>query len=264
MSDPVELASTDSGQGPALVMLHGLYGSGSNWRAIARAFEASHRVLRPDLRSHGQSPHCADMDYRRMALDIVALLERKGIDQADIMGHSMGGKVAMALALTAPSRLRRLMVVDIAPMAYNHEAEHGGIIQAMQSVDLAAAPNRDAVDHALAATITHPMIRQFLLTNLQRRDDGWAWRIPLDILADQLPVIQSWPEGLGTLTDRPVRCLHGGASDYVGAAGREAITRHFPGAGIIRYDSVGHWLHAEAPQRFTDDLKDFVAEDDHP
>lgn len=264
MNEPVELASTDSGQGPALIMLHGLYGSGSNWRAIARPLEARHRVLRPDLRSHGQSPHRTDMDYRRMAADIVALLDRKGIDQADIMGHSMGGKVAMALALTAPSRLRRLVVVDIAPMAYNHESEHGGIIRAMQSVDLAAASGRDAVDRELATTITHPMIRQFLLTNLQRRDGQWVWRIPLDILADQLPVIQSWPEGLGTLTDRPVRCLHGGASDYVNAAGRAAIARHFPAATIIRYDGVGHWLHAEAPQRFTDDLNDFVAGDDHP
>jgi len=263
MTDPVALHCTDGGDGPALVMLHGLYGSGNNWRGIARSFESSHRVLRPDLRNHGQSPHCPDMDYRAMAADVIALLDAKGIEQADVMGHSMGGKVAMALALTQPERLRRLMVVDIAPMAYDHEHEHGGLIRAMQSIDLAAAPNRDAVDAQLATAVAHPMIRQFLLTNLQRRGEGWMWRIPLATLADQLPVIQGWPEGLGQLTDRPARFVHGGASDYVDTAGRAAIARHFPHAEVVSYPGVGHWLHAEAPQRFIAELNDFVTQP-HP
>lgn len=263
MTDAVELHCAEGGDGPALVMLHGLYGSGNNWRGIARSFEAGHRVLRPDLRNHGQSPHCPGMDYRAMAADVVALLEARGIDQADIMGHSMGGKVAMALALTRPDRLRRLMAVDIAPMAYDHEAEHGGLIRAMQAIDLAAAPNRGAVDAQLGTEVSHPMIRQFLLTNLQRRGAQWVWRIPLATLAEQLPVIQGWPEGLGTLTERPVRFVHGGASDYVDGAGRAAIARHFPAADVVSYPGVGHWLHAEAPQRFTDELNDFVTQP-HP
>lgn len=264
MSGVIELNCADSGEGPALVMLHGLYGSGNNWRGIGRAFEGRHRVLRPDLRNHGQSPHHADMDYRAMADDVIGLLDRRGIERASLVGHSMGGKVAMALALRAPSRLARLMVVDIAPMAYDHEAEHGGIIRAMQAVDPRRAKDREAVDAALAGSIDHPMIRQFLLTNLQRRDGQWEWRIPLATLADQLPVIQGWPDGLGQLTDRAVRFIHGGASGYVNAEGRAAIARHFPDADIRAYEGIGHWLHAEAPQRFTDDLKDFVAEDDHP
>jgi len=261
MSEPLPLHCADGGaghDGPALVMLHGLYGSGNNWRGIARSLEPTRRVLRPDLRNHGQSPHDADMDYRALAGDVVALLDASGIEQADVMGHSMGGKVAMALALTHPQRLRRLMVVDIAPMAYDHEHEHGGLIRAMQAIDLAAAGSREAVDAQLARTVTHPMIRQFLLTNLQRRGEHWVWRIPLATLADQLPVIQGWPGGLGRLSDRPARFVHGGASDYVDTAGRAAIAQHFPAADVVSYPGVGHWLHAEAPQRFTDELTDFL------
>lgn len=258
MNDTVELACRSAGAGPALVMLHGLYGSGNNWRGIARPFEADHRVLLPDLRSHGGSPADPDMDYRRMASDVVALLDREGIDRADLVGHSMGGKVAMALALTAPQRIRRLLVVDIAPMAYDHSAEHGGIIRAMQGVDLSAVQARDDVDTALSDSIPQAMVRQFLLTNLQHRAGGWQWRIPLDILADQLSVIQGWPDGLGTFSGAPVWFIHGEASDYVEQTGRAAIIRHFPAAAIKGCPGVGHWVHAEAPERFRADLQGFL------
>ncbi len=264
MSETVELAGQASGTGPALVMLHGLYGSGNNWRGIARQFEKSHRTLLPDLRNHGHSPTHPDMDYRRMAADVLALLDREGIDQASLVGHSMGGKVAMALALTAPQRVERLLVVDIAPMAYDHSAEHGRIIQAMREVNLGALRSREDADSALSESIPHAAVRQFLLTNLQREGGHWQWRIPLDILADQLPVIQGWPSGLGTFSDAPVEFIHGGASGYVDDRGRAAIAGHFPDATVLSYAGVGHWIHAEDPKRFSTDLHTFLSDNNNP
>ncbi len=264
MSGTVELACQSSGTGPALVMLHGLYGSGNNWRGIARPFGADHRTLLPDLRNHGRSPSHPDMDYRRMAADVLALLDREGIDRASLVGHSMGGKVAMALALTAPPRVERLMVVDIAPMAYDHSAEHGRIIRAMREVDPGTIRRREDVDSALAESIPHAAVRQFLLTNLQRQGEQWQWRIPLDILADQLPVIQGWPAGLGTFRDAPVEFIHGEVSGYVDDRGRAAIARHFPDATIMSYAGVGHWVHAEDPERFGTDLQTFLSDKNNP
>ncbi len=263
MSDTVALACSTAGTGPALIFLHGLYGSGNNWRGIARPLEASHHVLLPDLRSHGGSPQHPDMDYRRMAADVIALMDRHDCATARIVGHSMGGKVAMAMALCSPERVDRALVVDIAPVAYDHSAEHGGIIAALQQLDTRAIRNRDEADAALAAAIPHPQVRQFLLTNLQRSDAGWDWRIPLAILADQLPVIQGWPLADRPASTVPALFLHGGASDYVDAEGRRAIARQFPQAAIEAIAGVGHWVHAEAPKPFAARLQQFL-DPNHP
>lgn len=256
MSDAVELACTATGSGPPLVFLHGLYGSGNNWRSQARELADRYRVLLPDLRNHGRSPHHADMDYRALAADVDALLAREGIDQAAVVGHSMGGKTAMALALTRPQRLAALMVVDIAPVAYAHE--HGGVIAALQRLDLDGLSRREEADAALAPEIPEPMVRQFLLTNLQRQGQRWGWRIPLDILAAQVPVIEGWPALAGEWRG-PAAFLHGGASDYVDSDGEAAIRRHFPAAGIEALPGIGHWVHAEAPRDFLARLEAFLS-----
>ena len=258
MSGVVTLAATAEGHGPALIFLHGLYGSGNNWRGIARACLDDHQVLLPDLRNHGRSPHDPDMDYRRMAADVVALMDARGIERARLVGHSMGGKVAMTLALCHPTRVERAMVVDIAPIAYDHSAEHGGIIAALQGLDTRGIDNREQADAALAAAIPSAMVRQFLLTNLQRRNSGWTWRIPLDILADQLPVIQGWPLPNLENQQTPLLFLHGGASDYVDARGRAAIARQFPEASVEAIAGAGHWVHAEAPAAFSERLRHFL------
>ena len=258
MTRRVPLSVRTSGDGPAVIFLHGLYGSGSNWRAVSRPLEGDYRVLLPDLRNHGQSPHAADMDYRVMADDVVALMDAEGIDAGRLVGHSMGGKVAMALTLGHPQRVHSALVVDIAPVAYDHSAEHGRLIAAMQALDTQGLRNREEADAQLAAAVPHPMVRQFLLTNLQRQQGAWGWRIPLAILADQLSVIQDWPLREPAPRSTPMVFLHGGASDYVDRRGRAAINHQFPQATIESIDGVGHWVHAEAPTAFGERLERFL------
>ena len=259
MSKVLSLNCAEGGDGPALVMLHGLYGSGNNFRGIARQLEADHRVLRPDLRNHGSSPHDADMDYRAMAADVVALLDSHNIKKASLIGHSMGGKVAMAIALMHPERVEKLIVVDIAPITYDHSVEHGGIISTLQAVDLTRVSSRDDADAQLEERIRQPMVRQFLLTNLQRQGSAWSWRIPLATLAEQLPVIQSWPAALDNAWDGPTQFIYGGASDYLSKDGKAAAQRLFPNATMACIEGAGHWVHAEAPATFIDRIQHFLA-----
>ncbi|WP_440996744.1 alpha/beta fold hydrolase [Arhodomonas sp. SL1] len=255
---PIDLHYEASGDGPPLVLLHGLYGSGNNWRSYARRWAADYRVLLPDLRNHGRSPRDPRMDYPAMAADIERLLEREGAEEATLLGHSMGGKVAMALALTRPARLRALVVADIAPVAYGGD-EHAGIIAAMQAVDLAGIRSRRDADAELSEQIETPAVRQFLLTNLEQEDGSWRWRLPLGILAESLPAIQGWP-GIDGHWEGPTLFVHGGRSPYVDAAGREAISRLFPQAEVETISNSGHWLHVEAPKAFTETVERFLRE----
>lgn len=246
--------------GPVLIMLHGLYGSGSNWRSVAKPFADNYRIILPDLRNHGRSPHHPDMDYRSIARDVIALLERHAIGSAAVVGHSMGGKVAMALALMAPERVSHLMVLDIAPVIYAHKSEQSSVIEALQALDLSRIQSRDDADEALADAIPKPLVRQFLLTNLQRSGDDWTWRIPLAQLSDALPSLLDWPSELTGSWLGPAYFVYGGASDYVQASSRPAIDARFPGARYHCLEGVGHWVHAQAPAAFIEQLKDCLAE----
>ena len=259
MSRPQALAlNTDArGEGPGLLLVHGLYGSGSNFRRHAARLSDSHRVLSPDLRNHGRSPHHPDMSYPAMAEDLAALLDREGLERATVVGHSMGGKAAMALALTAPERVTALVVVDIAPVRYDHD--QAGILEAMRRVDLDRVSSRADADRQLAAAVAEPAIRQFLLTNLERADDQWRWRLPLELLAEALPQILGFPEDLGEPYGGRTLFLHGARSDYVEPEHRSAIRQRFPNARIEAVDDAGHWVHAEAPEAFETALRQFLA-----
>ena len=254
-AEQVQLHCDARGEGAGVVLVHGLYGSGNNFRRHANWLAEHFRVLSPDLRNHGRSPHHPDMSYPAMAADLAALLDAEGLDQATLVGHSMGGKAAMALALTHPERVAGLVVVDIAPVAYDHD--QAGILQAMADVDLARVASRGDADRQLRAAVPEAGVRQFLLTNLERADGGWRWRLPLDILADALPVILDFPEP-GSPYTGPTLFLHGAASDYVSPRHHEAIRRHFPEARIQGLDGVGHWVHAEAPEAFEAELRRFL------
>jgi pimeloyl-ACP methyl ester carboxylesterase len=263
MSEPLSLAFQQEGDGPAVMVLHGLYGSGNNWRGVTGELARHYHVIRPDLRNHGNSPHHPVMDYPTMAGDVMQLIERLALERVTLVGHSMGGKVAMALAQLTPARLAGLMVVDIAPVHYDHRQEHGRLIETLQALDLDAIDSRQAADRALTPAIPQPAIRQFLLTNLQRDKNGWSWRIPLAILGEQLPVIQSWPASLDHPWPGPACFLYGEASGYVQEGGQQAIERLFPNATRVGLPGVGHWVHAEAPDAFKNQLQSFLSHNNH-
>jgi len=256
----VNLHFTELGAGPPMVILHGLYGSGANWGQHARRLAADYRVLLPDLRNHGRSPHAEPMTYPAMAQDVLALLDAQGIERTVLIGHSMGGKAAMALALSAPERVRALVVADIAPVDYGPSDEHEGIIAAMRAVPLAECRTRQEVDAALVdGGIDTLMVRQFLLTNLVREGDAFHWRIPLATLAAALPALGDFPEPDG-LYIGPTLFVHGGRSDYVRPEYEPSILQWFPQAQIETIDSAGHWLHVEKPDAFAAVLDDFLDE----
>lgn len=257
MSDADILHYTRQGQGAPLIILHGLYGSGSNWASHAKWLAERFDVILPDLRNHGRSFHAGDMGYTAMAADLRRLMDALDLPSALVLGHSMGGKAAMTLALESPARVRALVVVDIAPIRYRHQT-HQPLITAMRGLDLGKARSRADADAALAAEIPNPVLRQFLLTNLQRGADGYGWRIPLDILADQLPRLEDFPP-LDGRYEAPTLFLHGAESDYVPNAAQGAIRRYFPEAELLALSGAGHWLHAEQPQRFADALRRFLS-----
>lgn len=255
---PVELNDTVTGDGPPLIVLHGLYGAGNNWGRHAKWLAERWQVHTPDLRNHGHSPHSPTMSYEAMAADLVALLDGYGYQDAVILGHSMGGKAAMALALTAPERVRGLVIADIAPVRYE-----GGLqdtIDALHAVDLSSIASRRDADSQLAEWLADTALRQFLLTNLERADSGWQWRIPLAYLADNLQTIQGFPELSGTW-DGPTLALHGERSAYVSEpASQERIQAYFPRAEIEAIPGAGHFLHVEAADTFQQRLGDWLAQ----
>lgn len=252
----VRLHFQASGEGPPLLLLHGLFGSGSNWKSHARELAEHYRVLLPDLRNHGHSPHAPSMDYRVMADDVVNLLDAEGVHEIALIGHSMGGKVAMTLALTWPERVAALVVGDIAPVAY---APHlHDYVAAMRHLPLANIRSRAEADRALAHDIGEANVRHFLLTNLERCSKGYRWRIPLAILADQMPLLEGFPELTASFSG-PSLFVQGGRSHYVTKAHHKLIRQRFPETEFTCIAEAGHWLHVETPERFAELLDEFLA-----
>jgi esterase len=257
MSERDILHYTRQGEGAPLLVLHGLYGSNTNWGSHAKWMAEQFDVILPDLRNHGRSFHDADMRYTTTAEDVRRLMDALGLESALLLGHSMGGKTAMTLALTEPERVRALVVADIAPVVYRHQT-HQPLIGAMRRLDLAQVKSRSDAEAALAADIPNRTLRLFLLTNLERRGDRYAWRIPLDILADQLPQLEDFPP-VGGRYEGPALFLHGAESDYVTEEARAAIDGYFPNARVQALPNAGHWLHAEQPDAFADALRVFLS-----
>ncbi len=242
----MQLAATVHGaptDRPPLVIAHGLYGSGRNWGAIARRLADTRQVVAVDMRNHGDSPRSPEHSYEAMAGDLAATVAGLG-GRADLLGHSMGGKAAMVLALSEPGRVRRLIVADIAPVAYGHSQI--GYARAMQAVDLAAVRRRADADERLAAAVPEPGLRAFFLQSLAVGPGGAAWKLNLPVLAEEMPRIMAFPEVSGRF-DGPTLFLTGGSSDYVGAEHWPRIRALFPAARQVAIAGAGHWLHADAP-----------------
>ena len=251
----------DQGQGRPLVILHGLFGTLDNWQTLARrwATEAGLRVISVDLRNHGRSFHSPEHTYALMAQDVLALLDhlQLGADTT-LMGHSMGGKVAMRLALDHPERLARLIVVDIAPRFSDMEHQDD-ILTGLRAVNLAAITNRQEADAALAQYVHDLGTRQFLLKNLYRTEDNsFAWRINLEVLAAEMAAV-----GEATTSPhpflKPTLFIRGGQSNYITTDDKlNGIPALFPNSEVATVVDAGHWVHAEKPEEIFEMVKAFT------
>ncbi|WP_374763714.1 alpha/beta fold hydrolase [Yunchengibacter salinarum] len=233
------------GDGPPVLLLHGLFGSADNLGALARSLEDDHRVVAVDLRNHGRSPHSDSMTYADMAADVLAVMDREGIDTADVFGHSMGGKVAMQMALSKGDRVRHLIVGDIAPVAYGRH--HDRILEGLKAVDAARPNSRGKAQKMLAAYEKEPAIQSFLVTNWRRDTDSgaWGWRINLDGIIDNYEHIMDAVDG--DSFNGPVLFIKGSESDYLTNGHRKRIMKLFPKATLRTVEGAGHWFHAEKP-----------------
>lgn len=246
-----------SEQHPTLIFLHGLLGSSSNWHSLARGLADDFHVLVPDLRNHGRSPHDPDVGYSALAGDVSQLIEEQGLDSALLIGHSMGGKAAMWLALQQPQRVAGLVVVDIAPIPYENHFQP--IYQALYQVDAARVGSRAEADRILAGFLEETGLRQFLLQNLHLADGEWRWRINLQALSEGMPEIVDFPLSQSSLHyDGPSLFIYGELSDYVKQDSRPQITRLFPRARMSCIRNAGHWIYAEQPQAFASLLGGFL------
>jgi pimeloyl-ACP methyl ester carboxylesterase len=264
-TDGAELHTTAIGDtGPRVAFLHGLFGQGRNWTQIGKALAHGdparpHRVLLVDLPHHGRSSWDDRFDYLRVADQVARVLEPDG--PVALVGHSLGGKVAMVLALRHPGLVERLCVVDVSPVPYNHLSQFERYVEAMRGLDLASLSQRGDADTAMSEAVPDATVRAFLLQNLRRDGDGWRWQMNLDVLGDELAVIGGWPEeqlaGVPAY-DAPVLWIAGERSEYVAPAYAAAMDRWFPRNRLTTVKNAGHWVHSEQPEVFVEVLRRFL------
>ena len=248
---------SEAGNGQPLIILHGLFGSSKNWQSLARVLSRHFRVLALDLRNHGSSFHHDEMNYPVMAEDVYRLMAHLQIDSCSVIGHSMGGKTAMLLALENPELVSRLIVADIAPVAYSHAFHH--LIEPILALQLDQIERRSDADTILQRDIPDDGLRNFLLQNLERKAGQWQWKINwlaierhLSQLTKYIELPADWK--IGT----PTQFMRGEHSDYIGIAEEREIADHFDNATIATIKDAGHWLHAEQPERFSRLALDFL------
>lgn len=229
---------------PPLVIAHGLYGSGRNWGVIAKRLSDERQVIAVDMRNHGNSPRDSVHDYPSLASDLAEVIGAFG-GSADVIGHSMGGKAAMTLALTHAETVNRLIVADIAPVAYTHTQIQ--YIDAMRAVDMDKVERRSDAEAQLANLGVEKALQSFFTQSLDIPNKGW--KLNLGALADQMPNIMGFPD-VGSPWAGPVLFLSGAASDYVLPEHRDQIKILFPQARFAKIPGAGHWLHAEKPREF--------------
>jgi pimeloyl-ACP methyl ester carboxylesterase len=245
------------GQGEPVIILHGLFGSLDNWRSISDKLANRFKVFLLDQRNHGRSPHSDEMDYPLMATDVRRFLERQGLHSAAVLGHSMGGKTGMQLALSYPDKVRKLIVADIAPRAYS--PRHQKIIAGMLALDLSRFQTRKEIETALAPAVPELSTRQFLLKNVVRMEGGrFAWRLGLEEIKKNYPRLTEAVEGSPPF-DHPSLFIRGANSDYLFEADFSAIHRLFPKAVLQTLEGAGHLLHVESSERFVQWVANFLA-----
>ena len=243
--------------GPDFVVLHGLFGSGKNWRSFAGSLEEDFQVWTLDARNHGDSPHADSMSYQQMAEDVVRFFDGNELENVILLGHSMGGKTAMQLALQFPDRIAALIVVDIAPVCYDHQQKQLKLIEAMQGLHLAAEMSRSDIEKKLALKIPEKRLLSFLMTNLYRQNGQFQWRIGLEQIAAGMPYLLNYPE-LNSVFKGPVQFIGGENSAYLKFEYHALIRKKFPESRIAMLKNCGHWLHIEQPAAFQKTVNEFL------
>ena len=250
----MRLHCIETGGGPPVVLLHGLFGAARNFGAVQRALTPLYRVIAMDARDHGASPHRPDMRYGTLAADVLETMDALNLPRAAIVGHSMGGKTAMTLACLAPERVGRLLVADIAPIAYQHG--NTSIASALSAISLHPGLTRADAEAALAGLVPDPAVRAFLIQNLVFGPQP-RWRIGLAEIAAAIPDLEGWNPPDGVFAG-PALFVSGARSDYVLPEHRPAIRHLFPAARFVAVKNAGHWLHADNPAGFLSVVEAFL------
>jgi pimeloyl-ACP methyl ester carboxylesterase len=265
----LELYYRKTGKGFPLIILHGLYGSSDNWLTIARRLSAKYEVIIPDLRNHGRSPHHHAHTYADMCADVAELTDTLRIDRYFLLGHSMGGKVAVHLTAKAPQRVMKLVAVDIAPVNYSSLTddsplvlEHLNLMHTLLLTDTASFTHREDIERYWRQSIPDAATRQFLLKNLQRNSPGFSWRIHLQAIACNLPHILNGMDKFyrqeHPVIRTPALFVKGENSPYLPPALFSWIQTVFSDARMTVIPNAGHWLHAEQPELFADEVEKFL------
>ena len=243
------------GEGPPLIILHGLFGSADNWLPIAKRLAKIRTVYMIDQRNHGHSPHHPDFSYDYMIDDLYTFIEHHNLYAPDILGHSMGGKVAMHFAVKYPDDLTRLIVVDIGPKFY--PVHHDVILEGLKDIDMNNIKSREIADKELADYVENAGVRRFLLKNLKRTPEGFEWKMNLDVIYDQIANVG---EGLKPKDQfrHDTLFIRGGLSKYILDEDLDGIKKHFPKFLLETIPETSHWVHSEKPKELSNILSHFL------
>jgi len=257
------------GEGPTVIILHGLYGSSDNWVSIAKELSDSYSIILPDQRNHGKSPHSSHHDYADMTADIEELIQENIDGKVALLGHSMGGKVAINFAIRNPEKITSLIVADISPLRRYPDdiaiiESHEKILKALLFTDLSSAKSRNDAEDMIMEKIPDKRVAGFLLKNITRDKSGtFSWKLNVSALYNNIDKLMSGltlPDGVsGGITGFPVLFIRGGESEYLPESHKKEIVKFFPAAEFITIPDTGHWLHADKPAEFTEIVRNFLA-----
>lgn len=266
----MELFYKKLGEGPPVIIVHGLYGASDNWLSIGKALSDRYTLYMVDQRNHGQSPHSAIHDYPSMRDDLIEFMDRHELPRAIFIGHSMGGKTVMFLAEAFPERIETLIVIDIAPTPYDPDEQssqartHERIMNGMMDVDFSMVSSREDVEHQLTRIIDSPRIRSFLMKNVSRcAKNGFKWKLNVPVLQKALPHLLGGLDagkysGGEEIAGFPVLFIRGEKSDYIRDDDIRVIRLIFPMARVATIPGAGHWLHVEQPALLVKTIRYFL------
>jgi esterase len=262
----MDLFYREYGEGPPLIILHGLYGDSSNWVTIARHLGKNYTVFVPDMRNHGKSPHSGVHDYMAMSTDITEFAEKRSLPKISILGHSMGGKTAMTFSVMNPEKVAALIIADISPFSRSDQSDtiprfHQKVLETLLNTDISSYSGRGEIEKIISEIIGDRRTASFLLKNLYRAENGsYDWRLNARSLYDNLDKLMgSIPADISNkVTGFPVLFIKGSESGYLPESHFNAISGLFPAAEFRIIEGAGHWLHAEKPEEFTQTVKNFL------